>query len=261
MDPFVENQNSTGTMYLNLGNIDEDICKDKKLACESNIFADTPYETTAFGRIWRDLPMINSFSNDNRNKQDIGLDGLNSIEEQTFFSDYLYYIKTNCTDAVYSQTIQDPSNDNFHHFFGTDYDELQLSILERYKKYNGLERGSYEVHFGNSTWWEDPYPQFEDINQNDKLDTENNYWEYKIAIDKSQMEVGKNYIDQIRTSNNNFNGRPTTWYHFKIPIFEYESMVGSVDIKNISSYRLYLTDFEKPVVLRITEMSYVGYIR
>jgi len=268
MDPFVENQNSTGTMYFNLGNIDEDFCKDRKLAYENNIFADIPYETSAFGRIWKDKPLYhtsfapNTHDNIYQNKQDIGLDGLTSKEEQSFFSDYLSYIKLNCTDAVYSETLQDPSNDNYHYFFGTDYDAQQLSILDRYKNYNGLEGNTPAIVDDHSYWGGNSLtPNVEDINQNGILDTENNYWEYKVAIDKSQMEVGKNYIDEVRTTINNYNGRLTTWYHFKIPIYEYESMVGNVNIKNINTYRLYLTDFEKPVVLRITEMSYVGYIR
>ena len=33
----------------------------------------------------------------------------------------------------------DPAADNYHYYRGSDYDDAQLSVLERYRRYNGTE--------------------------------------------------------------------------------------------------------------------------
>ena len=39
----------------------------------------------------------------------------------------------------------DPAADNYHFFYGDDYDAQQKGILDRYKKYNGPEGNSQQV--------------------------------------------------------------------------------------------------------------------
>jgi cell surface protein SprA len=38
--------------------------------------------------------------------------------------------------------LNDPASDNYHHYRGSDYDSEELTILERYKRYNGPEGNS-----------------------------------------------------------------------------------------------------------------------
>ena len=38
--------------------------------------------------------------------------------------------------------LNDPAGDNYHFYRGYDYDEQRLGILERYKRYNGVEGNS-----------------------------------------------------------------------------------------------------------------------
>ena len=38
--------------------------------------------------------------------------------------------------------FNDPAGDNYHFYRGYDYDEQRLGVLERYKRYNGVEGNS-----------------------------------------------------------------------------------------------------------------------
>ena len=37
---------------------------------------------------------------------------------------------------VYDSLTADPANDNYHYYRGSDFDRLQTSILDRYKRIN-----------------------------------------------------------------------------------------------------------------------------
>lgn len=45
--------------------------------------------------------------------------------------------------------------------------------------------------------------------------------------------------------------RKVTWYQFRIPLRDYEDNVGGItDFNSIRFMRMFLTNFEKPIVLR-----------
>jgi len=265
MDPFVSGNSVTGgDLYIDLGDISEDILRDGKKYSENGmpISEDlTNVDTTIWGRVPLIDPLIKTFDNNSssRKYQDIGLDGLNTEEERNFYASYLEKIKNIYGEGslAYNKAIQDPSADNYHFYRGSDYDNAQVSILDRYKNFNNTEGNSptrdqspesYSTAATNQ-------PDVEDINQDNTLSESENYFEYRVSIrSKDMMEIGKNHISDIAVQNVTLrNGTKTTvkWYQFKIPISEYESKYGKIqDFKSIKFIRVYLKGFEDETVLR-----------
>ena len=95
MDPFVEHpEMAGGDLYINLGNISEDILRDSRKSFENGLpgSADVKnVDTTAWGRVPTVQAVVHAFDNaaESRLYQDVGLDGLMDPDEQSFFADYL----------------------------------------------------------------------------------------------------------------------------------------------------------------------------
>ena len=279
MDPFAEDYDSTSTggkLYFNLGNISEDILKDSRKAFEnglptSNI--DTAYlDSTVWGRIPLVQSLVNAFDNNpaGRPYQDVGLDGLSSEfgDEQDFYSDYLDKIDLlfnigEISQEVYDDILDDPSNDNFHYFRGSDFDSLEMSILDRYKRYNGMEGNSPAAEQTDEAYptTATSIPDAEDINRDNTLSESESYYQYEIPITYQNLRVDHDYINDVMESTVTLaNGETSSvkWYQFKIPIHEPDQVVGSIsDFKSIRFMRLFLREFEEPVIMRFARMDLV----
>ncbi|HVA97990.1 MAG TPA: cell surface protein SprA, partial [Bacteroidia bacterium] len=161
MDPFNSDNttpNTTGALYVDLGDVSEDILKDGRMSYENGLptnaadAADSangnnPYSTTVWGRVPNNMPLINAFSSDPnaRPYQDVGLDGLSDADERTFFASYLSALaaKVGGTGSqAYINAQKDPSSDDYHYYRGDDYDGANTSILNRYLNYNGKDGNS-----------------------------------------------------------------------------------------------------------------------
>ncbi len=261
MDPFVYDSTNTtgGELYFNLGNISEDILKDSRKAFEDGLPSDITIEnvdTTIWGRV----PSSDFSVGTNPNAtQDVGFDGLADVDEQTYFSDFLTTVQGNVTPEVYDQIKLDPSNDNFHYFRGGEYENLELSILDRYKKYNGQE--------GNSTGGSDnistKLPDTEDINNDKTLSETESYFQYRVDLRPDRMEVGQNYIvdkvwgDNVDLPNGEQNAK-IAWYQFRIPIRDPDDIIGAIqDFNSIRFMRMFLRDFEDTVIMRFAKLELV----
>ena len=148
MNPFVDDPTQAGgDLYINLGNISEDILRDSRKSFENglpNTAVVKNVDTTAWGRVPTVQAVVHAFDNapESRLYQDVGLDGLMDQDEQTFFSNYLQKSTLIATPEAYQEILKDPSGDDYHYFRGSDYDAQQLGILDRYKNYNGEEGNS-----------------------------------------------------------------------------------------------------------------------
>lgn len=286
MDPFAddtgayENPEYLGedpAIYFNLGNISEDILKDSRKSFEDGlpISEDDPnvsLDTTSWGLVSRSQNYVNSFANspDARPFQDVGLDGLRNEEEINFF-DTVFIDKLNALVSqgeldqdAYEAVLADPSSDNFHYYRGSDYDQQELGILERYKNYNGHENNSrtadnpiepYPTTGKNS-------PDVEDINRDNTLSEGESYYQYKISLRPEHLEeVGDNYITDIVDYNATFeNGEKSKvrWLQFKIPLEEFERAVGNIqDFKSIRFMRMFLHGAKRDVFLRFATLDLV----
>ncbi|HQO48579.1 MAG TPA: cell surface protein SprA, partial [Paludibacteraceae bacterium] len=278
MDPFVNDKDGVakgGDLYFNLGDISEDILKDGKKFFENgmSITGDTlESERTIWGRVPRSQSMVLAFDNDAKARiyQDVGFDGLRTEEEHTFstYQNYVEGLRGVLSPAAIAameldpySPLNDPAGDNFHHYRGSDYDEKEVSILKRYKRYCGVEGNSQatgsEVYTTSST----TVPDVEDINQDNTLNEYEKYFQYKVSLRRSDLEIGKNYItDKIVANVELANGTKenVTWYQFKIPIREYTKKIGSIrDFKSIRFMRMFLHDFKEETHLRFGTLELV----
>jgi cell surface protein SprA len=260
MDPFNSDYNNTtypdmdannkpsGEMYINLGNVSEDIVKDGKMLYENGLPATgtnsiLPTTESNLGKTPLISPISNSFVNDpnDRPYQDAGYDGLVDSAEIRKFSSFYNLLQSYQGNPFVDATLADPSSDKYHFFRGSDYDgitDLTLAnTLHRYKKYNNAE--------GNSPT-EQQYPDagipsaatnnpnIEDINKDNTLSETENYYQYKISIspqDINPNNVGKNYIVNVLDGTTTIGNTQKTvkWYQFKVPVTEFEKAVGSIE--------------------------------
>ena len=269
LDPFIYDQTGVGgELYFNLGEVSEDILKDGKKFYENGLPASgntNTYEETVWGRIPVTTSLVYAFdnNNDNRTQQDLGLNGLSSADEANHptYRDYLAAINGRVRQEVYDSIAADPAGDRYHYFRGGDYDAAQRSIIERYKYYNNTEGNSPASSDGDYSSAAKTTPDIEDANQDFTMDEYENFFQYRISLRPEEMQVGRNYITDKRTVTSklrNGNTESVDWYKFRIPIDEYEKIVGSIrDFTSIRFIRMYMTQFQKPVTLRFATMQFV----
>ncbi|MBN2237704.1 MAG: cell surface protein SprA [Bacteroidales bacterium] len=276
MDPFSENPNGQGgQLYFNLGDVSEDILRDSRKAYEnglptSEVVQDV--DSTIWGRIPVLQSLVDAFDNQpaSRPFQDVGFDGLPDDAERNFFQQvYLEKINTNygLSSNAFRKANEDPSADNFYYFRGGDFDgDAQYSsILERYKKYNGPDGNSPVSELSNETYptMATTLPDVEDINRDNTLSEAERYYQYVIDLHPDNMEIGKNFITDIREGNGSSekeNGDPiyTKWYQFKVPVRSPSKVVGSInDFKSIRFMRMFMKGFQEPSTLRFASLELV----
>ena len=276
MDPFAdpEFQNNPGKLYINLGDISEDVLRDGRKYYENGMPDSEEVvnvDTTIWGRVptLQDLVGTFSTSSEARQYQDIGYDGLRDVDEKTFFEDsYLSALREQFGEdsEAYQKAYNDPSSDNYHYFRSSDWenDELHRSIVERYKSFNGAEGNSpsdtqrtESYTTSNST-----LPDGEDVNSDNTLSESERYYQYEIELDPTKMEVGKNHIADIYEANNialaNGEVGSVKWYQFRVPVKQPDRVIGSIeDYSSIRFMRMFVREFQKPIVLRFATLDLV----
>jgi cell surface protein SprA len=286
MDPFATGTINTGQtggdLYINLGDISEDVLKDSRKSYEHGLptsanFQESEINRSIWGRTPNKLDLVQSFSGEagSRQFQDVGYDGLRNADERTYFSSGSEFDKAypfidkiaelyGESSSAYLNAFNDPSADDYHNFRGEDYDNDPFygSILNRYKKYNGPDGNSPEnegggVYDGNSR-----RPNAEDLNNDNTLNEGERYFQYRISLRPNKMVIGENFISDIQEAAGIqlANGEVGTvkWYQFKVPVREASKVVGNIyDFKSIRFMRMFLNDFSEPIVLRFATLDLV----
>jgi cell surface protein SprA len=271
MDPFVNDSlglNQGGDLYFNLGDISEDVLKDSRKSFENGlpITADlTDVDTTFWGRVSTQQSLVKEFDNniESRRYQDIGFDGLNDDDERTFKKDYLDALKGILDQKVLAKFTTDPSGDNYHYYRGSDYDQDELGILERYKNFNGPDGNSPTSEMSPESYptTASTQPDMEDINGDNTLNEYERYYQYKVSVRREDMVIGKNNIADIKEANVKLkNGKlsKVNWYQFKVPVRNPNESFGSIsDFKSIRFMRLFMKGFSDPTILRFATLDLV----
>ena len=197
--------------------------------------------------------------------QDVGFNGLTDAEEQEFYrSAYLDQIQGKVNQAVFDSIFADPARDDYHYYRGSDWDQMQAPILYRYKFINNPQGNSPDSDSRTESY-DTSYkstPDVEDINQDYTLNEYEKYFQYHVSIRPEDLVVGKNYIVDKREYTpslpNGTKNETVTWYQFRIPVDQYESKVGNInDFSSIRFMRMFLTNFEKPIVMRFGTLDLV----
>ncbi len=284
MDPFIDpetgehdDSRSGGKLYINLGDISEDILRDGRKSFENGLptgpsaedFETNPVDTTIWGRVPVMQSVVNAFDNNeaSRKYQDVGYDGLagtNGIDdEQSFFADYINSVAAlfGTNSVAYQQALEDPSADDFRYYMSSWYDDRDAKINDRYKYYSNPE-GNSAIAEGNTSTSATTYPNVEDINKDNTLSENENYYQYVIELNPADMVVGKNHIVDIHEATNvelsNGGTMNCRWYQFSIPIRKPDQVIGNISgYQSIRFMRMFLTDFEEPVILRFATLELV----
>ena len=285
MSPFKEGKGGDGgDLYIDLGDVSEDILKDSRLFFENGIpdsNANSNVDQTVWSRIPRTQAVTRAFDNDPsiRNQQDIGLDGYDDAGEQIQFKGFLDTIDAMVTAgqlnaSVAAELRNDPSGDNFRYYRDAYYDDPNNipagvnSVLHRYSKYNNPQ--------GNST--NDPsttsganqaiststnIPDTEDLNKDNTLNEQESYFQYKIPIRRDngeEMAFTQYTVDSVRMDYQDGNGQSESvyWYQLKIPIDKFTKRVGGISgIRAIRFMRMYMTGFNEETTLRMARLDLI----
>ncbi|RCT55638.1 cell surface protein SprA [Winogradskyella sp. KYW1333] len=246
-DPFLDNPSSQGgKLYLNLGNISEDVLKDGKKQYENGLPEDGDVSllnpTTFGGVVPQNQSLIYTFATtgQERTNQDVGYDGYDDTEEAIQFG---------------AQFGEDPAKDNYTYYLNTEG-----NIFERYKKYNGQEGNTPDI-FTDTNRGSTTQPDVEDINRDNTMNTIDSYFEYEVDINPTVLNTNNPQINdsKVRTVTlPNGQERTVTWYQFRLPINEPTNSIGGIrDIRSVRFARLYLREFTENTVLRFATLDLV----
>lgn len=246
--------NQVGEIYFNLGSISEDILKDGRKSYENGLpknKLDTPnIAETVWGKVPTNQSLIYTFDDDDetRKNQDIGLDGLNDDDERKLFG-----------NAFGS----DPSNDNYSYFRSSKYDQENASIITRYKKYNNTEGNSPTNNLSTESYptAATPYPDVEDLNRDQTMNTVESYYQYKVSLNKDDLVVGKNHIvdeKNVKVTLPDGSQKDVRWLQFRVQVNAPDEVINDITgFHSVRFMRIFLTKFKMPVVLRFGELKLV----
>lgn len=251
--------NQVGDLFINLGNISEDITKDNRKMFENGLPEDgskidgVNVNSTIWGDVPRNPSIIYAFSEEDASRinQDLGFDGLNNDEEKGLSN----------IDSKFTN-LSDPAADDFQFFRGSSLDGINASIINRYKDFNNTQGNSPtlnqspEAYPTSST----TYPDVEDINRDQTMNTVESFFEYQISMNRNDLQKGRNFIVDEKTTSvtlENGDSQETKWYQFRVPIRNGKPVNGITDFNSIRFIRMYVTNFKMPVVLRFGELDLV----
>ena len=288
MDPFLTNPDAAfegGDLYIDLGDISEDILRDGKKSFEHGLPLkndESMIDYTIWGRAPKTTSTVVAFANEAnaREKQDVGLNGLSTADEFLFeyngkkpYTEYVEALKGKVDPVVLAlwendaySPLNDPAGDNYHYYRGDDYDREETPVLKRYKYYNGTEGNSPEMDnnasYGTASTLQ---PDIEDINQDNTLNDSERFYRYHISLRKEDMQrVGQQHIASIMETNVKLQNKQMArvkWYQFKIPLRGDSATmkkVGNIrNFKSIRFARIYMTNFSQETHLRLASLDLV----
>ncbi|MDQ3141263.1 MAG: cell surface protein SprA [Bacteroidota bacterium] len=273
LNPFMSKHDNSpvsndGRLYLQLGNFSEDILKDGRQQFEHGLPTknlNLPFDTTTFGKIARKPPITNAFDINERELQDLGLDGLNSVsdeipnEERIFFQPYVDALQNFLDPVKFAEVFNDPSNDDYISYRSQSL--IGQTVLNRYKRYNMPEaNGQIEEGTNQSTAYTG-YPDVEDLNNDKSLNEIESYFNYGIEINKSpdnKIEFDFNQTDNLITDTiviPRANGEDEIWYRYRVPLSKFQKVGEINDFRSIQGMRLLLTGFDESVTFRFIKFQ------
>ncbi|WP_273443813.1 cell surface protein SprA [Neolewinella agarilytica] len=278
LSPFLDGENpldpsgaddadrKQGTLYLNLGNISEDILKDSRKFFENGLPGpanpNRPVDETVWSRVPVTQQITQAFDNDpeTRALQDVGLDGSDDEMERAKFSDYIEQLRA-ANAGLIPLVEEDPSNDNFYYYNNGRYGD-EADLITRFRGWNGTEGNSAANNQtqGNTRESVTNLPDAEDLNQDNTLNEAESYFQYEIPFVRSSTNGREFDVEQTPFITDKLevaNGR--VWYRFRVPLnSDQRKAIGGIqDFRSIRFMRMYMTGFEAPTILRFAEFELV----
>ncbi len=250
LDPFFANGDTTnpgGKLTFNLGSISEDILKDGRKQYENGLPADgstTGTTATNWGKVPTNQSLIYAFDTEGqeRTNQDIGYDGLNDAEEAALYPGFA--------------GLPDPAGDNYSFFLNTPG-----GVVDRYRNFNN-QQGNSPVDVGQTDRGSTTFPDIEDINRDNTMNTIDAYFEYELDINPQTLSIENNeFVTDVReltVTTQDGSSLPTRWVQFRVPINQFTNVVGGIsDFRAIRFMRMYMSDWQNDIVLRFGTLDLV----
>jgi cell surface protein SprA len=156
--------------------------------------------------------------------EDVGIDMRSDAQERV---DHAALV------AKYPELANDPSGDDYY------FNNQNINTPSDYDYINGTE--------GNRDGPGGRIPDTEDLNSNGACDQANSYFEYELSL------------DTLRANNPRIvGGGNKGWFQFRIPIRDFERVVGSPTAENIEYIRVLFENATDTIAVRIADFSLVG---
>lgn len=269
---FNTNNTTGGKLVFNLGDVSEDFIPDGNYNFENGIPTGDKIpggdsqniRVTKWGLAPTRQFVINAFDNEGgRELQDVGLDGIpnsgdetNIYTEEVMHKDYLTQLKNSGMDPTAFEAIRaDPAGDDFTYYLSEKYNNVE-SIVQRYKNYMGLDKNSPSTAASSNSGFTEASknaPDREDMNNDNTINDLESYYQYEVDLAPNKLAVGQGYVVDKVTENG------ADWYLFRVPVKNGKSFGGINGLKSIRFMRMFLTEFEQPVVLRFAQLQVSGF--
>ncbi len=216
----VESQ-SSAKLNVDLGYLSEDIIPNGRLNSEDGL----------------DGSIKNGVLNEG---EDLGIDMLSDAQEREQYRAFV---------TKYAEYEADPSGDNWRRPTYGIIPGLDAVLAEQYfASPAGSPNQTVNGSEGNSKGEYGIYPDAEDFNNNNVLDRTNAYFEYEIPLDTNAPDF------QRLVSGRGERG----WYQLRIPLNEYQRMIGQPTFTNVEGVRVWVTGASANLLFRIAEFNLVG---
>jgi cell surface protein SprA len=245
-----------GKIEFHLGNVSEDILNDNQQFFENTIpepGEEVPIAFTALADVPLTSPTNNAFDLENRELQDLGLDGLNDNGERVKFDEWLQTIGS----AGLDRDIQeDPANDNYV-FFNDEIYTDQNTVFDRYSKFSNPQGNAPD---GTQNERGNPFPDSEDLNNNFSLDEGESYYKYVLELENEggRLNVTDNPFIVGEIVPDDATHPDEVWYQVRIPLNSPTQNVNEIQgFRSIQFMRLIVDDFATEKTLRLAEFEMV----
>ncbi len=259
-----------GKIYIELGLISEDVIPNEVSNSEDGLGQNPEsLERDNFGRSY--VPSIptppqGEFSNQNRDIEDVGLDGVpnedgftDDITEKALFADFLQAMEDayGINSPEYQEIESDPSNDDYIYFGESRVDDLKLH--ERFHRVRGYYDGNTPVAGGDKRAVT-LKPDKEGLITASNVELQNSYFQYQInynPADFDNLEIGSDstfIVDKVGSGS-----QDRVWRLVRIPLNEFTRKFGDINsFQNISYIRFWMSGYKKPFTARFATFEFIG---
>jgi len=263
-----------GKIFIDLGLITEDVVPNFRLNTEDGLATD-------LNDLRRDLPETRSylptnppppegqFSNQNRELEDVGYDGLpdangfdnglETLDEQSIFTEFVDSMRAAYGEGSpqFNEIQADPSNDNYIYFGESQVNNLPVN--ERFFRMMGYYEGNTPVAGGERRAATNR-PDTEGLRTPSVINQTDSYFQYEIELNPADIDnlepgsPGTFIVDEVRGER-----QQDRWFQVRIPLNEFERKFGSInDFQNINYIRVWASGYKKPFTMRFATFEFVG---
>lgn len=264
------NEDYAGKIYIDIGVISEDVIPNEVANTEDGLAQNiSSIEIDAAGRSY--IPTIptppqGQFSNQNRNLEDVGLDGVPNqngfnaeTNEQVLFASFLDDMEAayGLNSEEYRNIEADPSNDDYVYYGESRVDGLKLH--ERFHRVRGYYDGNTPIAGGDKRAVT-LKPEKEGLITPSNVEIQNSYFQYEIKYnpaDFDNLEIGSDstfIVDKVGGG-----AQDRTWRLIRIPLNEFARKIGDINgFQNISYIRFWMSGYKEPFTMRFATFEFIG---